>query len=187
MSARIPVIRWAQSQITDIIFSTHWFAGSVSASRGSCEHDAWLSALTVRTRRGRFEGGARRVARAHTLGQPLLHASSKAETPDMDVRRAVAIRARSISREDAILFFSLETRMTRNPERLKKQRLNYEDSVLNVDSPSRSWTQGKGKGGARLSFHSSARSHGHAACEQPLRTRVGRARNTLGMRAGELR
>ena len=77
---------------------------------------------SVRTRRGRFKGGARRGARAHTLGQPLLYASSKAETPDMDVRRAVAIRARSMLREDAILFFSLETRMTRNPERLKKKQ-----------------------------------------------------------------
>jgi hypothetical protein len=67
---------------------------------------------SVRTRRGRFEGGARRAARAHTLGQPLLHASSEAATPNMKVRRAVAVRARSISREDTILFFS---RMTQNP------------------------------------------------------------------------
>ena len=37
---------------------------------------------------------------------------------------------------------------------------------------------------ASRSFHLSARPHGHAACEQPLRTRVGRAHTVLEMPGG---
>ena len=56
---------------------------------------------------GRGEAGS---ARGRAGSASLVHASSRAATPNMKIRRAVATRARSMFNEDTILFFWTGTR-----------------------------------------------------------------------------